>query len=268
MQIFHVLKKTSTQITVLVFIYLMLTIPLLGKAFWHDEIYASFSYLKAAPFIDNNVKLDTDRYVPVWREDYKRVISFDPPMFLSVYYLWIRVFGDSEISLHIVSMINSLAALILVYFLGKLVFNKRVSFFASMALVFSPAFLMYSVQANTMSFEIIYFVLSLFLLSKLLISQKRKYFYLLLAANLLGLYSFYHYVFYLCLQVLFLWIKRRELKVNVMYLVASCCVIGAFFLFFIYNQVSEKYSNREYWQKNNIKSLAHNMVFLPKENIK
>ena len=108
-------SKITIQLTVIILLYLILIIPLINNALWHDEIYNTFLYLHTFPIIGFHAKQSLSQGYG-WSTDWQRQIALHPPFRLLFYYAWIRIFGDSEASLHIPVAIAGLLGIII--FLG------------------------------------------------------------------------------------------------------------------------------------------------------
>lgn len=119
---------------------------LLTSVSYHDDIYMSWLYLHDSPLSPGSTGFS-------WGHDWQRQLTIHPQALLGVYWVWIRVFGDSELSLHILPF--------LAWFNGTIVWNSIFarflnSFERGIALLFlclSPASIIYSVQAIYVPFE-------------------------------------------------------------------------------------------------------------------
>ena len=239
----------------------------MSKALWFDEIFSTRLYLNvslsAEPGLFQYVPdLDEVQYAR-WGNDWRREHAYHPPLFLVFYYTWTRFFGDSELSLHIPTLIAGILGIIIMYFLGSLIFGNDVSFMATLAVCVSSPHVMYSVEAMYMIFEALAFLLSLLFFCKFIITKDPKAFWYLLACNILGVFVFYHYFFYLIVQTLALWILRDKLMVKKPYFIGVFLSVLIFFLFVIINYGKGYYSNSSYWGSNDLKHTIDNIITLP-----
>jgi len=256
--------KLRMQLFIIIFSYLVLTVPLMNKAFWHDEIYSTSLYLNPLPVIQPISPYSN------WSTDWQRQIQIHPPAAYFLYYVWIRCFGDSEISLHVPVVIAGLGALILLYFLGNLVFNNDVSFMAALGLTFSSSYIMYSVSACYAIFELLIFVASILCLSRLITTKSAGLFRWLLILNLFGVFIYYFYFLYFFVQTMVLWYLRKDLKIRSGYFMINLLLfvlfIGVIALNFNMQQYS--HSRHRHWPKNDLRTTFYNIIYLPSEYTK
>lgn len=256
------INKRNLQLVILVFCYLVLTIPLMNNAFWHDEIYNTSLYLNAFPnfgFNDSKCTLQG----PDWLTGWQRQLAVHPPLISIIYYGWINLFGDSEISLHIPVALAGLLGIILLYLLGCLLFDEDVAFMAALALTFSSSHIIYSVQAVHASFEMLIVLASILAFAKFVITKKRKLFVVLLALNVLGFCIFYYYFFYFIIQTIVLWIFRRDLKIKLLYFFIAS-LLAVFFVGFVTANYNKKLYAYTHWPKNNFSRIIKNIIYLPR----
>lgn len=261
------INKTAIQLTITILFYLILRIPLIDNALSHDEMYRTFSYLSSSPLVELQPEKEISKRFD-WGRDWKRQIAYHPLFFLSFYYNWIRLFGDSERSLHIPVIIAGLVGIIILYFLGSLIFGNDISLMATLAAVFSGSHIMYSVQAVYAIFEMLIFLASLLVLSKFIITKNKRFFRVLLILNLLGISIFYHYFLYLIIQTIILWLLRDEFKVRLPYFFTAFLLIATFSVFVTFNYNRKLYLPREWWPRNDFKQTIKNIVNLPEAYIK
>ncbi len=100
-----------------------------------------------------------------------------PPLHYYFLHFWFAIFGTSEISAHLSSVLLSLAAIIALYFLGKEIFASRRAGLAAAALyAFSPLFCFYGVWARMYSMLFLTAVLSFLFFWKLIKARGRGMF--------------------------------------------------------------------------------------------
>lgn len=254
-------RRVIIHLSIVIFLYLILRIPLLGKTLGADEIFNTFCYLQQRPFANYHSEQIVTEPRP-WAADWQREIAYHPPFLNIFYYNWIRIFGDSEISLHAPTLIAGLIGIIILYLFGRLVFNGEVSFIATLATVCSSSHIMYSTQAVHAIFEMFFFLGSLLLLFEFIIKKNQTAFYLLLILNVLSIVVFYHYLFFLVVQTIILFVLRKELKIKMSYFILVSLLI-ALFLFFIVSRHKEGLYSRPFWRKNNLIQAIIIIVSMP-----
>jgi len=152
--------------------------------FWYDEI-ATLSY---ARYPSNN---------------------WDPPLHWIMLHFWKKAFGVSEFSLRFPSLIFSLLSVILTFFLGKELFNKKIGIVASIFIGFSPFHLWYAQEARSYSMVLFLGTLSSFLFCKVIKEGKLRLWALFILVSILGLYTNYLYIFLFLAQGLYLIFSKR-----------------------------------------------------------
>ncbi len=95
--------------------------------------------------------------------------DFHPPLYYFFIKLWTGIFGFSEISLRLPSVIASLMCAYVVYLIGKTIKNENAGFWAATFFLFNPLIIYYSQEARMYTFV----TLTLTILVYLLINQLR-----------------------------------------------------------------------------------------------
>lgn len=248
----RITEKTTIilQLLFLMCLYLTIRLPLLDKPLHHDEVYNTFLYLRLTPlsaeesYSQKNVSITEikDWNWSRWRTDWRRQIATHPPFLSGFYYVWIRIFGDSEVSLHFPAMLTGLFSLFVLYFFGSILFGRKVSFFATAAVLLSPSHILYSTQAVHAIFELSIFLISLSYLYKFLFYRSNKLFMYLIVLNILGFFIFYHYIVYFIIQILIIIICAKNIKGFNLYRIFSLIVCATFFTYFLVNFFRGHYS--------------------------
>jgi len=249
-------------------LYLIIRTPLLDKPLQHDEIYNTSAYLQDCPLSKTSQKHALSNALNLsWGTDWKRQITMHPPFLSGFYYFWIRIFGDSEISLHAPVIIAGLAGIILLYLLGSLLFGNDVGFLAALGVSFSVAHIEYSTQAVHAIFEPFILLASLLCIYGFITTRRRKFFYSLILANIFGILIYYHYYVYLIIQTIILRLLRKELKITRIYFVSVAAITVLFAFFTLTNFAKGSYSY-EFWIQSNIKTLINTVISLPSHIIR
>jgi len=251
--------KNFIPLVIIISLYLLIRIPLATNPLQHDEVYNTLLYLHSSPLLNSNAyTLATDSKWG-WGQDWKKQAAIHPPLLSAFYYFWIRIFGDSEISLHLPAILIGLLGAILIYLIGISIFDQDVGLWATLALIFSLSHIGYSTQAVPAIFESSIILASILLFIKFITNQTRKYFILLTMLNVIGISLFYHYLFYLCLQTVILWWHK---KIGRAYAATVITTVSLFMLFFIYCALNYLYSH-PYWLQINPKEVFKIINLLP-----
>jgi uncharacterized membrane protein len=107
-----------------------------GKSLWLDE---AFSVIVAErPALASLQNVD----------------GFNPPLYFTFLHYWIQWFGRSEVAVRLPSVLASTVNLLLLYALGRRLFNQTVALTAVALLAFSPLEIWYAQEARMYSFVI------------------------------------------------------------------------------------------------------------------
>lgn len=167
---FHI--KTNNKILIgLVFIIiiggLIRVYRLDTESIWFDEGLAIYGAMNSSMFVDPE--------------------DLNPPFYHFLLHYWIYLFGNSEFSVRLPSVIFNLLSIVIIFKLGKALFNNRVGLISSLLLSFSWYNIKYSQEARPYSLMI-----------------------------LLTLCSFY---------LLVQWSEKQNVRRNIAYLIFSCLLI-------------------------------------------
>lgn len=194
------------NILVILFCAFVLRLINLNQSLWHDEsgniIYAKtldfFSYVISYPIGD-----------------------FHPNGYFAILWVWGHVFGFSEISLRMPSVIFGILTIFLTYLIGKHFFSKTIGLIAAILLTVSPLHIYYSQEARMYSFAAFAATFSFFWLIKLV---KKERFALWMYAISIALILYSDYVTYLVIfsQLLYIFFFEKRLSKNIL----LACFIG------------------------------------------
>lgn len=74
--------------------------------------------------------------------------DFNPPLHFIILHFWMKVFGSSEASIRFVSLIFGVAALFMMYQMGKYLFNREIGIVSALLLALSRPNIYYSQEAR------------------------------------------------------------------------------------------------------------------------
>lgn len=138
--------------------------------------------------------------------------DFHPPLYFAILWIWGHIFGFSEISVRIPSVILGVATIYLTFLTGKELFNKKVGLIASLLLSLGPLHVYYSQEARMYSLAAFSVTLSFYLFIKFL--KEKKYFWWYVISVLLILYSDYLPYLAVLTQGIYLVIFERQVIVR------------------------------------------------------
>ncbi|MDP2924726.1 MAG: glycosyltransferase family 39 protein [Candidatus Omnitrophota bacterium] len=130
--------------------------------------------------------------------------NWNPPLYFSFLYYWIKLFGVSEFAIRFPSLVFSVASIPSIFFLGKQIFNNRVGLYASLIMCLSSFHLWYAQEARPYSLVVLLSILSTYYLYRFLKEEKIKLGIIYILFSILGIYSdtTFYYLFLLFTQLL------------------------------------------------------------------
>lgn len=171
-----------------------------------------FLGLDQSLWLDESVNVMYAHNTEFWHYITKYTLGdFHPPGFFIILWPWIRLFGMSEISVRIPSIIFSLGTIYLTYLIGRDYVNKRVGLIAALLLAIAPLFMFYSQEARMYSMAAFGATCSLYGFISLLNKHRWGYLFYALGTVFL-LYSDYVAYFILVPQFLYFMKASKEQK--------------------------------------------------------
>ncbi len=203
--------------------YLFTKTPLLffAQSFWRDE---AFTYFLAKENVFKITSLTAK--------------DFNPPLYYLIIHFWMKIFGTSEITLRLFSLIFFWATIYVGFLFLRNIFNLSLkkSFLYLLFFLFNPLLIYYAFEARMYTFFAFLSSLSFYFFY-----QRKKLPFIIF--TLAGLYTHYFMFFVIVGQLLFIFLERakiwqKQIKTIVISLVGF--LPWVFFLFF--NQVIFKES--------------------------
>ena len=173
--------ESNKFILIIYFIGLFLRLhDLGGESFWFDEVYSiDMARLSLAGMVKAIIN-ESDN---------------NPPLFYTIMHFWIKLFGISEFAFRLPSAIISSFSVLIIYKLGKLLFNKNIGLFAALLLATSVLNITYSQEARAYSSMAFLALLSIYLFFQLIATGKRSYTIGYIVASILLIYMHYYGLF-------------------------------------------------------------------------
>ena len=196
-------------------IAILLRLPNLNESLWFDELWSTRMKLDNIALLSNLVLYDPH-----------------PPFYYIFMFFWIRLFGDSELSIRIPSLIFGILSIFLTYTLCLRFTGKRGAVLASFLLCVSPVHIWYSQEARPYSGTLFFLLLAIFLYYKLKDSKSNSIWYFMyFVALLFAVFSHYYVVVYLgIISIMCLFdtdkMKRKVLILNILILVSLISYLG------------------------------------------
>ena len=121
--------------------------------------------------------------------------NWNAPLYWIVLHFWIKLFAVSEFTLRLPSALFSFLSLIIIFLLGKELFNKKTGIIASVIMGLSPFHLWYAQEARDYSMVLFLGLLSNWLFYKTLRKSNFKLWIAFVLVSLAGIYTNYFYIF-------------------------------------------------------------------------
>lgn len=156
---------------------------------------------------------------------------------------WIKFFGMSEFSLRFPSAVFNFMSVVLVFFLGKEIFDTKVALIASVFSALSPFHLWYAQEARAYSMILFLGTFSSYLLIKAIRNEELKLWLPFILISILGLYTNYFYIPLFAAQALYCIFSmkfridlRKIAYFSIIFLSFGSALASFFFSFFYFLQ--------------------------------
>ena len=137
------------------------------------------------------------------------------PVYLLLARMWMWIFGTNEIAIRFLPLIFGLASILLIYKIGKLLWNKKIGLIAAYILSLSVFHVYFSREGKGVASFLFFLILSsFFIILKIIYKGNLKYYFYNIFLNILILFTHPMGVFWLFTQNLcyFLFKKRKKVK--------------------------------------------------------
>jgi uncharacterized membrane protein len=194
-------NKTWIILILILFIALLLRFWGIGtESYWLDEAIS----VRQAQEKDYNTTLN------MLKEDVHL------PLYISLLYVWVKIFGTSELATRLLSLIFGLAGILLCYLLTKDLFNERTALIASAIFAVSPIMIYYSQESRLYSLFVFLSLLSFYFYLKWINEQSNKNLLWYILSTSLLIYTHLFFVLVLLVQNIYALYKSRS---NLTYLI-------------------------------------------------
>ncbi len=141
--------------------------------------------------------------------------DFHPPGYFAILWIWGHLFGFSELSVRLPSLIFGVLTIFITFLIGKELLGKKTGLLAALLLTVAPLHIYYSQEARMYSFAAFTATLATLFLIKFLKGKRWSRIGYLLSVGLL-LYS--DYLAYFILPVHLIWIILNDKKIFLSYI--------------------------------------------------
>lgn len=137
-------KKVWLALSLILVTGLLLRLPNLNESLWYDEIWSTHVMLPNLSVLYRGSLGD-----------------LHPPFYQVFMFGWIRLFGDSELSVRMPPLLFGLSSIFLVYALASRVVERKTALLGSFLMAASPVHIWYSQEARSYSSLLFFLLLSL-----------------------------------------------------------------------------------------------------------
>lgn len=209
------------------FVGLILRLINLNQSLWLDEAVQAVTSQRSFSYIFSELTGD-----------------FHPPLFHFLMHYWVRLFGTSEIVLRIPSLISGVVTILVIYKIGKLLWEDQVALIAATFLATAPFHIYYSQEVRMYSLGTLLTSLSVYFFLKISLSESQKdktyspRFSLdavgFVITSVLALYTDYYFLLIIIAQMLAGWLfsKKRFNNFLLLSFIALSFLLPIFPLFF------------------------------------
>ena len=190
-------------------------LPNLNESLWNDELWSTHVKLGNIILLGRQVLFDTN-----------------PPFYNIFMFLWIRLFGDAELSIRIPPIIFGILSILLTYALALRFTGKKGAILTSLLMCVSPVHIWYSQEARPYSETLFFLLLAIFSYYKLKDLRSNSIWYFVYFVSLLfAVFSHYYVVIYLgVISILCLFkidkMKQKVLILNILILICFITFLG------------------------------------------
>lgn len=223
--------------------------------------------LNQSLWLDEAISANVARSIPLTRIISRFSIhDFHPPLYYFFLRIWSLIFGISEISLRMPSVIFSLLTGYVVYKIVISISGKRNALWAALFFLFNPLIVYYSQEARMYMIATFFLSVATYYLLKLLKSKKQKSADILLfnIATALSIFTFYGSVFMIAAFGLVLILKKRISIIPISFIgVGVALLILSPLLFLQYQNSQTLLSIAPNWRSLLGVANAKNLILIP-----
>lgn len=163
--------------------------------------------------------------------------DFHPPGWFFILWIWGHLFGWSEISVRMPSVILGVVTVYLSYLIGKKLFSRKVGILAALMLSLAPLHIYYSQEARMYAFSTFAVTFSIYSLVRLL--RNEKYSLLIYSlSSVLVLYSDYVAYFIFPVQLIYVFLFEKQYIKKLLFSLGYSLIIFTPWLFIFPQQLT------------------------------
>lgn len=183
-------------------------------------LFISF-FLRVYGLSDESIWIDEAYSIKYAKLDVSQIFFIKdrtPPLYYTFLHLWITLFGNSEFSIRFPSVIFGLLSILMIYKIGKKIFNEETGLLSSLLLGLSVLNIQYSQEARTYSLSVLLTLLSMYCFIELLKKGGRRYLTGYILFSILLIYSHIWGFFIIIAQNLYFltlfFLSKKDCQIN------------------------------------------------------
>lgn len=159
-----------------------------------------------------------------------------PPGFYLIAWVFVHLFGSSEVSIRLISVIAAIFSIYFLYQLGARLFSKKVGLLAATIFSLNPLHIYYSQEARMYSLETLFVILSFYFFT----SFKKGYSKIGYVISIIMIF-YLDYLGYLVVaaQIIYLWLSKSDKKREILSLIFIALIFAVPVLVYLPAQIAK-----------------------------
>lgn len=229
----------------------------LGKeSFWLDEGATALAIKKYGTLGIIKNTYEKGQILPEYYYPY----NDDLPFYYVFLSWWVKIFGTSEFSFRFFSAVLGSLALLLIFYIGKYLFDEKIALLSTFLASINPTLIWYSQETRQYTYLLFLSLISIILLLKSLKEEKAKYVVGFLIFNGIIIYSNFPWLMLIIFEGLFAsfiiykdYTKKRRLHKKTIF---AFMIIGLLYLPIIGRAIFTRTNTIEFYGRPGISQLA------------
>lgn len=158
------------------------------------------------------------------------IADFHPPGWFMILWLWGKIFGYSEVTVRMPSVIFGTLSIYVIYLIGKKLISKKIGLLAALLLAINPLHIYYSQEARMYAFAALAVVVNIYLLINLFKGDKVSLIFLIMSNFTILLSDYIAYFIFPAQLIFLLFLNRKEILKKWVMAMAGALFLGVWWL--------------------------------------